>query len=45
MAAAVQPLLDAVGSAMEAILVTVHDEDFFSQSVVDRHSMTLFTIS
>jgi len=28
MAAAVQPLLDAVGRAMEAILLTMHDEDF-----------------
>jgi len=28
MAAAVQPLLDSIASAMEAILITVHDEDF-----------------
>jgi len=28
MSATVQPLLNAVGRAMEAVLLTIHDEDF-----------------
>ena len=28
MSAAIQPLIDAIGRAMDAILLTMHDEDF-----------------
>ena len=33
MSSAVEPLLDAIGSAMQSILLTLHDEDFSAMYV------------